>query len=71
MLGPIIKNYINNKGLIQSRIAKKAGIPISTFNDILNGRRKIDAIEYFHICCALEVSVDFFKEKYMETCINN
>lgn len=68
MLGHIIKNYINDKGLIQSRIAKKAGIPISTFNDILNGRRKLDAVEYFYICCALEVSIDYFKDKYMEAC---
>lgn len=63
MLGSIIKDYINDKCLIQSKIAKLAGIKNQTFNDILNERRKIEAIEYFKICRALNVSTDFFEEK--------
>jgi transcriptional regulator with XRE-family HTH domain len=66
MLGKIIKEYLDMKGLIQSKIARKAGMKISTFNDILNGRRKIETSEYFNICKALEVSVDFFEKKLNE-----
>ena len=63
MLGCIIKDYINDKCLIQSKIASLAGIKNQTFNDILNKRRKIGAVEYFKICKALNVSTDFFVEK--------
>lgn len=63
MLGSLIKDDINDKCLIQSKVATKAGIKNQTFNDMLNGRRKIDAIEYFSICRALDVSTDYFAEK--------
>lgn len=66
MLGTVIKNYINDKGFIQSRIAEKANMPINTFNDILNERRKIETLEYFKICSALGVNTEFFKEKLVE-----
>ena len=52
MLGNIIKEYINEKGLKQSKIAKTANITVQAMNDILNERRKIDTIEYFKICKA-------------------
>ena len=60
MLGNIIKEYINEKGLKQSKIAKTANITVQAMNDILNERRKIDTIEYFKICKALNVKTDFF-----------
>lgn len=63
MLGRIIKDYINEKGLIQTRIAERAGIKRSRFNEILNGKRPMDADEYFRICDALEVEVDTFAKK--------
>ena len=64
MLGNIIKEYINEKGLKQSKIAKTANITVQAMNDILNERRKIDTIEYFKICKALNVKTDFFAELY-------
>lgn len=63
MLGRIIKDYINEKGMIQKRIAERAGIQRSRFNDILNGKRPMEASEYFRICDALEVGVDTFAQK--------
>lgn len=62
-MGRIIKKYILEKGLKQNIIAKNAKISAQTFNDMLNGRRKIEVEEYFKICESLQVSLNFFAEK--------
>lgn len=58
--GKRIKEYLNSKGISQTFVANKTGIPISTLNAALNGNRKILAEEYFLICQALEVPLDTF-----------
>lgn len=63
MLGKLIKNYINDKGLKQKRIAELAGIQITRFNEIVNGKRPIEATEYFRVCEALSVPIDTFAKK--------
>lgn len=60
MTGKKIKDYLNNKGISQTFVSNKTGIPISTLNAALNGNRKILAEEYFLICKALEISLDTF-----------
>jgi transcriptional regulator with XRE-family HTH domain len=60
MTGKKIKNYLNNKGISQTFVSNKTGIPISTLNAALNGNRKILAEEYFLICQALEIPLDTF-----------
>lgn len=60
MLGQIIKTYIVERGLIQTRVAQTIGMPPGTFSEILNGKRKIQAEEYFKICSALGVGLDYF-----------
>jgi transcriptional regulator with XRE-family HTH domain len=60
MTGKKIKEYLSNKGISQTFVANKTGIPISTLNAALNGNRKILAEEYFLICQALEIPLDTF-----------
>lgn len=48
-----VRTYIKKKGLNQSTVAKKAGIPNSTFTAILNGKQTMDAADLRAICLAL------------------
>lgn len=60
MTGRNIKNYLISKGISQTYVANKTGIPISTLNSALNGNRKLLAEEYFVICQALDVPLGTF-----------
>lgn len=66
MLGNEIKKYIKEQDLKQTKVAKDAGIKPQVLSDILNERRKIEAMEYFAICQSLKVSVDYFASKVMK-----
>jgi len=63
MTGNKIKEYLISKGISQTFVANKTGIPISKLNAALNGNRKILAEEYFAICQVLNVPLDTFIEK--------
>jgi len=63
MVGKKIKEYLMKKGISQTYVSSKTGIPISTLNAALNGNRKILAEEYFLICQVLEVPLDTFVDK--------
>ena len=60
MTGSKIKKYLISKGISQTYVANKTGIPISTLNAVLNGNRKLLAEEYFVICQVLDVPLDNF-----------
>lgn len=49
-----VKQHIQNKGLKQSAIAKKAGFTAQELNDMLNGRRLMRAVDIANIIDALE-----------------
>lgn len=66
MLGKIIKTYIEENGLKQKKIAEDSGMTQQALSDVLNERRKIEATEYFNLCRALKVTVDFFANKLEE-----
>ena len=55
-----VKAYIDERGIKQTVLAKKTGIPQSTFNTILNGKRTMYAEDLRAICCALKVSPELF-----------
>ena len=57
-----VKAYINDNGLKQVVVAHKAGIPVTTFNAILNGKRTMYAEELKAICEALNISSTVFIE---------
>lgn len=62
MLGKAIKDYLDENGTRYSHIAEKAGIPMNTLSTILNGKRKIEAVEYFKLCDAMNVPLDTFSK---------
>lgn len=62
MLGEKIKNYLVEHGIKQRFLAEKLELPDSVISDMLNGFRKIDAVEYYQICKALRVSLEYFFE---------
>ncbi len=50
----------------QSFVAQKCGISATTFNAMMNGRRKMYAEDLRSICYALEVSPEEFIEYHQE-----
>ena len=55
-----VRAYIEENGLKQISVAKKAGISNVTFNAILNGKRTLYADDLRAICLALNVSPETF-----------
>lgn len=56
----LVRNYINTHGLKQKAVALKSKIPYSTFNAMMNGKRRIYADELEAICKSLNVSPEAF-----------
>lgn len=55
-----VKAYMEEHGIKQSVIAKKCNLSASTFNAIMNGKRKMYAEDLRNICYALDVSPEAF-----------
>lgn len=51
-----VKQIITEKGLIQKRVAQRAGIEEKTFSNMLNGRKKICDKDVLNIASALNVT---------------
>lgn len=60
MIGAKIKEYLIENGIKQTFLAQKAGLTDSIISDICIHDRKVDCIEYYRICKALNVPLDFF-----------
>ena len=65
-----VRAYIDQKGIKQISVAKKAGISNSTFNAIMNGKRTLYAEDLRAVCLALDVSPEIFME-IKSTCENS
>ena len=63
MLGYLIKERLRNVGITQKYLSEKTKITPQTLNAMLNDKRRIEATEYFKICEALGLKVDYFKEQ--------
>lgn len=57
-----VRAYIEHHGLKQKVVAEKAGIPNTTFNAIMNGKRTMYAEDLKAVCLALNVSPELFVE---------
>ncbi len=57
-----VRAYIDSQGLKQVAVAQRAGIPKTTFNAIMNGKRTMYADDLRAICLALNVSPELFIE---------
>ena len=62
-IGEKIKAYLVENGIKQTFVAKQSGLPDSTISDILNKGRRIEIIEYWKICGALNVPMEYFVPK--------
>lgn len=66
MIAKNIKDYIDSKGISQTYISNKTGIPLPKLNGKLNGKVRITAEEFFIICEALEadpIEISEFHQK--------
>lgn len=55
-----LKHYIEEHGLIQKFVAKKAGIEEVTLSNILNGRQRCSLENYVKLCKFFNVSFELF-----------
>lgn len=55
-----VRTYLDDNGFKQKVIAQKAGIPVSTFNAMLSGKKTLYADDLRAICLALNVSPEKF-----------
>lgn len=62
VIGGKIKVYLQENGIKQSFVAEKSGLTDSIISDICNEKRKVDVIEYYKICKALQLPLNYFLE---------
>lgn len=63
MVGLKIKKYLDDNGIKQAFLVEKTGYSASLISDICSGdRKKIDCIEYWKICKALGLPLEYFLE---------
>lgn len=55
-----IKKYLEENGISQAHVGKRAGLNLTKLNMALNGNRKMTLEEYAAICGVLGVNTDFF-----------
>lgn len=55
-----VREYLEQNGLKQKAVAEKAGIPNTTFNAIMNGKRTMYADDLRAVCFALNVKPETF-----------
>lgn len=60
MIGAAIKEYLDKNGIKQSFISERTGIKPSRMSKICNSKQKIDCVEYYKICTALNVPLEQF-----------
>jgi transcriptional regulator with XRE-family HTH domain len=60
MVGQRIKAYLEERGIKQSFLIDKTGLSAPKLTAIFAGTRKLDVMEYYKICEALEVDMNYF-----------
>jgi transcriptional regulator with XRE-family HTH domain len=55
-----LRQAIDNAGISQAELARKAGVRRSAINNILSGSSKPSVEVLAKICCLLNVSMDIF-----------
>jgi transcriptional regulator with XRE-family HTH domain len=62
MVGERIKKYLQENGIKQTFLAEKTGLTKMQINDICVRDRKIDCVEYYKICKALNLPLEYFMD---------
>ena len=57
-----VKQYLEDHGITQSFVAEKCNFNPTTFNAMMNGKRKMYAEDLRLVCYALNVSPEVFIE---------
>lgn len=60
MIGSKIKSYLQERGIKQTFLAEKTGMTNSIISDICNNDRKVECVEYYKICKALNLPLEYF-----------
>ena len=60
MVAALLKAYIDERGIKQSFIARKAGLTDQELSAYLTGRLRLPADKFFMICNALRISPEEF-----------
>lgn len=63
MIRKKIKEYLKENGIKQSFVARELSLSDSALSEMLGGKRKMTVEEYFSICKALNVDLDFFRNE--------
>lgn len=63
MVGRCIKEFLTGNGIKQSYLSEKTGISEAAISRMLSGNQKIDVMDYFRICQALNQPMTKFIEK--------
>lgn len=56
MVGIYLKQYMVEQGILQKFISEKTGISLEKLGEILEGKQKMEVVEYFDICAAIGIS---------------
>ena len=62
MLGTKIKAYLTDNGITQAYLVRQTGLSADKISNICNQDRGISAEEYYSICTALKLPLDYFFE---------
>lgn len=60
MVGPSIKQYLDDHGIKQSFLVLKTGIKAGRMSDLMNGKAVMSIDEFSKICKALELEPTVF-----------
>lgn len=60
MVGKRINAYLTDHGIKKKFLSDNAGIPFPILSAILAGTRKLEVMEYYRMCKALQVDVMTF-----------
>lgn len=61
-----IREYLKEHGITQTHVANKINMPIKSFSEMINGKRKCTAEEARDIAIALNLNPGFFLQKNSE-----
>lgn len=63
MIGAKIRDYLKENGIKQKYLAEKTGIGSNKISDICIHDRKIECVEYYKICKALGLPLEYFLQE--------
>ena len=66
MINLMLREYLQVHSMDKNDLAGSAGVSIDKMEQILDSGKRLSAEEYFMICQALHVDLNYFFEKWKE-----